>query len=82
MSNTETAIKIPLIKTRMNKKGELKTYVYDKKKYNDKFYNGAGKEPIFCPCGGRYSKSSFYTHRVRSKTHMKYESSLTPPTTE
>jgi hypothetical protein len=60
------------------KNGSIKEYIYDQKKWNDKYYEN-NKERIQCECGGFYNKSSAYTHRTRVKKHKAYLETLEKP---
>lgn len=72
----EKGLAIPLVKSRKSKKtGEVKTYTYDQKKYNDKYYQKHKDEmltKITCPlCRGTYTKSGLSNH-IKTKKHQNF----------
>jgi hypothetical protein len=67
---------IPVMKKKVCKKtGEIKTYVYDQKKYNDAFYKKNKDkilEKITCDlCKGSYCKNGYNNH-IKTKKHQNF----------
>ena len=54
----------PRIRTmhKILKNGIVKTYVYDYKKYNDKYYDKIKHKEICNDCGGSYIPKYIYKH--------------------
>jgi len=65
---------IKLTKKHKLKNGEIKEYVYDQKKYNDKFYNKTEDQSnlkITCECGKVIFKNNKYNH-IKTTKHLLY----------
>jgi hypothetical protein len=70
----KTKIKIPMIKIKTLKSGEIKEYIYDQKPYNDKYYNknkDTINKKIFCEiCQKNIFRGNLKKHND-SITHFK-----------
>jgi hypothetical protein len=66
-------IKIKNIKNYQSKNGDIKTYVYDQKLYNNKFYNLHKEKLNTCHkcslCGGSFSITNKSKH-LKTKKHI------------